>query len=511
MVPSTLRLLLADQLNETHPWFAHPDATVLYVCMEIRPESEYVTHHIQKIVGLFAAMRRFAQHLTDRGHQVRYYRIMDADNQHSFVGNLNTLIQTHGIQRFEYQWPDEYRLDQLLKTYVASLSIETTAVDSAHFYTHRNDLTEFFKGKKTTIMEHFYRHMRKKHHVLMDGKDPMGGQWNYDKYNRNKLPAKAVVPEPFVRNHNVTDIYQEVLEAQLPHFGNIDPQHFIWPLTRAEGLAALDDFIQHRLIKFGTYQDAMDQRYWTLYHSLLSFALNTKLIGPQEVVQAVETAYHQNDALDLAQAEGFIRQVLGWREFIRGMYWREMPAYRELNYLNAQQALPHYFWDGNTQMNCLHHAIQQSLDHAYAHHIQRLMITGNFALLVGIHPDAVDAWYLGIYIDAYEWVEMPNTRGMSQFADGGKIATKPYCSSANYIHKMSNYCKSCHYERKEKIGPKACPFNSLYWNFLDQHKEQLQSNHRMTMVYSVWNKMSSTDQQAILAQAATYLDGLENL
>ena len=508
---TTLRLLLADQLNATHSWFETTDSTVLYVMMEIRPESEYVTHHIQKIVGLFAAMRRFAAPLEAEGHAVRYFHITDADNQHSFADNLNALIAAHHITQLDYQLPDEYRLDQLFKNYCASLAIKTQACDTEHFYTQREDLTAFFKGKKTTIMENFYRHMRKKHGVLMDGKDPLGGQWNYDKQNRKKLPAKATVPAPFIFDHDVTEVYAQVLEADLPHFGNIDPQHFVWPLTRADALAALKDFIDHRLHHFGTYQDAMDQRYWTLYHSLLSFAINTKLLHPKEAVEAVEQAYYNRSDLDLAQVEGFIRQILGWREFIRGMYWREMPEYRDLNFFKAQQDLPHYYWDGDTKMNCMRHAIQQSLDHAYAHHIQRLMVTGNFALLAGIAPDAVDAWYLGVYIDAYEWVELPNTRGMSQFADGGKIATKPYVSSANYIDKMSNYCKNCHYNKKARVGEGACPFNSLYWNFIDQHRERLQSNRRMSMIYAVWNKMDPKDKREILEQAAAYLDGVEAL
>lgn len=508
---TTLRLILGDQLNLQHSWLQEVDDRVLYVLMEIEPESAYVKHHIQKIVGIFGAMRQFAAQLSSNGHATFYYQITDKNNRQSFVSNLNLLIEKHSIKQFEYQFPDEYRLDQLLKNYCEQLNISSKAVDSEHFYTKRKDLETFFEKKKTTVMETFYRSMRKKHAVLMDGSKPVGGTWNYDKENRKKIPKKHEVAAPFLYTQDVSAIYEHIQQAKLDFIGNINPKAFVWPLNRKEALNVLEDFLERMLPFFGLYQDAMHQEHWSLYHSRLSFALNIKLIAPKEVIVAVEEVFEKNEQVDIAQAEGFIRQILGWREFMRGIYWREMPSYETLNALDAQRNLPEYFWTGNTKMNCIQKAVQQSLDYAYAHHIQRLMVTGNFCLISGINPSEVDAWYLGIYIDAFQWVEITNTRGMSQFADGGIVATKPYCSSANYIHKMGNYCQHCYYDKKEKVGKKACPFNTLYWNFIHQHKNALESNPRMGMIYRIWEKFGSEEQNVILQQASKYLNNLEQL
>ncbi len=507
----TLRLVLGDQLNLQHSWFAKVDVSVCYVLMEIKSESDYVTHHIQKIVGIFAAMRQFATALEEAGHTVVYFEIDAANNLHRFERNINALLEQYKIKKFDYQFPDEYRLDKLLGDYSQTLGIATAAVSAEHFYTTRTDLAAFAKGKKKVIMESFYRKMRKEHLVLMDGNKPVGGKWNYDSANRNKLPRKHEPPTPKVYTHDLTLIIDAIKKVDLPFIGKIDPKQFIWTLNRTEALEVLADFVERLLPNFGTYQDAMHEDYWSLYHSRLSFALNTKMISPKELVQAVEQAYYENATIDITQAEGFIRQILGWREYMRGVYWMEMPDYQYQNYLKASRKLPNYFWDGKTKMNCMQHAIQQSLDYAYAHHIQRLMITGNFCLLTGVDPKEVDEWYLGIYIDAFEWVEITNTRGMSQFADGGLVATKPYCSSANYIDKMSNYCKGCYYDKKQKTGERACPFNSLYWNFIDQHRQKLQNNPRMSMMYRMWDKMDSTIQTQLLEQAAHYLEQLEQL
>lgn len=507
----TLRLILGDQLNQQHSWLEQVDDEVLYVLMEIRPESEYVTHHIQKVVGIFAAMRAFATALEKAGHQVVYYQINQSDNKHSFAENCNTLIEKYGIKKFEYQEPDEYRLDQLLKDYASALSLQTACVASEHFYTTRTELADYAEGKKSLIMEHFYRKMRKKHQVLMDGKNPLGGKWNYDGSNRNKLPRGHEPPVPKLYEHDLSAVEEEIKSAGLETIGNIDAQKFVWTITPEEAEEVLADFIARLLPLFGTYQDAMHEEYWSIYHSRLSFAMNTKMISPKQIVAAAEQAYWDNEDIDITQVEGFVRQILGWREFMRGIYWMKMPAYATENFLDANQKLPKYFWDGNTKMNCVQHAVQQSLDYAYAHHIQRLMITGNFCLMAGIDPKEVDEWYLGIYIDAFEWVEITNTRGMSQYADGGLVATKPYCSSANYIDKMSNYCKNCHYDKKKKVGEGACPFNSMYWNFLDQHQEKLQSNTRMNMMYRLWEKKKSSEKTELLEQAAYYLDQLDSL
>ena len=508
----TLRLILGDQLNEAHSWYNKVDKGILYVLMEIRPESEYVTHHIQKIVGIFAAMRAFADKLEEQGHQVCYYRINDAKNLHSFEANCNHLIAKYESARFEYQAPDEYRLDEVLKTYVASLTIKSQMWDTEHFYTTREELAQLAKGKKKLIMETFYRYMRKKHEVLMDGGKPVGGKWNYDHANRKKLPRQHVPPQPFRSQNVIDETYQDIKLSELNYIGKLSTDSFVWTITREQGIEALEDFVIRLLPNFGCYQDAMHEDYWSIYHSRLSFALNIKLISPKEVVNRVIGAYEDNPSIDIAQTEGFVRQIIGWREYMRGIYWMEMPAYyTDSNYLEAERKLPAYFWNGQTKMNCMQKAIGQSLRFAYAHHIQRLMVTGNFCLLTGIRPSEVDEWYLGIYIDAFEWVELTNTRGMSQFADGGIIATKPYCSSANYIDKMSNYCCNCHYDKKIKVGPKACPFNSLYWNFIAEHEAKLAQNPRMSMMYRLWHKMDEEVQKSIREQANQYLEKIEEL
>jgi deoxyribodipyrimidine photolyase-related protein len=307
-------------------------------------------------------------------------------------------------------------------------------------------------------------------------------------------------------------VYQDIQQAQLKTIGAIDPLNFSWTVTRAAAVNLLHEFIEQALPLFGTYQDAMTTQHWYLYHSRLSFALNVKLIGPREVIRAVEHAYNAHpNTYELNQIEGFIRQILGWREYMRGIYWAKMPEFSELNYFGNEAKLPSWYWTGETKMNCLHRAIKQSLDHAYAHHIQRLMVTGNFASLLGVHPDEVDRWYLGIYIDAFEWVEITNTRGMSQFADGGIVGSKPYVSSAAYVQKMSNYCDGCYYHYKDKFGEKACPFNTLYWDFYDRNRALLERNPRIGMMYKVWDKMEAAQKQLMLEKAQEIKQNIEQL
>ena len=307
-------------------------------------------------------------------------------------------------------------------------------------------------------------------------------------------------------------MYEDIQQAQLKTIGAIDAINFSWTVTRATALKLLQAFIEQALPLFGTYQDAMTTQHWYMYHSRLSFALNVKLLGPMEVIRAVEQAYYAHPkTYELNQIEGFIRQILGWREYMRGIYWAKMPEFSDLNYFRNEALLPSWYWTGETHMNCLHHAIKQSLDQAYAHHIQRLMVTGNFAALLGVHPDEVDRWYLGIYIDAFEWVEITNTRGMSQFADGGIVGSKPYVSSAAYVQKMSNYCEGCHYNYKEKFGPKACPFNTLYWDFYARNRPLLERNPRIGMMYKVWDKMEDAQKQLMLEKAQEIKQNIEYL
>lgn len=508
----TLRLILGDQLNSNHSWFKTKDDTVTYLLMEILTETDYATHHIQKIVGFFSAMKSFANELINNKHQVIYINLNDENNLQSFDKNIQYLIEKHQFTNFEYQFPDEFRLDELLKNYCNSLSISNSVVDSEHFYTSRRELGIFFEGKKTFLLESFYRALRKKHNVLMEGEKPITGKWNYDGENRKKLPKNHKPTLPLVFNNDVSLIVNEIKKTDIKTIGNIDEKNFVWPINREQSLELLDFFVKNCLHLFGSFQDAMTPNEWSLYHSRISFSMNIKMISPQEVIEA-SIAEWQNrpNEIEFNQLEGFVRQIIGWREYMRGIYWLKMPEYAQMNYFNNQEKLPDWFWTGKTKMNCMKDTINQSLDYAYAHHIQRLMITGNFALLAGIHPDEVDAWYLGIYIDAIQWVEITNTRGMSQFADGGIVGTKPYVSSASYIDKMSHYCGTCFYKKALKTGEKSCPFNSLYWNFYDKNEDKLGKNPRIGMMYNVWRKMKPEDKVELLQQADYYLKNINEL
>ena len=507
-----LRLILGDQLNYCHSWFSEVRPEVTYVLMETRSETDYVQHHIQKVAGFFAAMREFAKHLTENGHSVIYMNLDNPQNQHSFSLNCQHLIDQLKPARFEYQLSDEYRVDQDLRSFTENLSIPSNVCDSEHFFTTRTTFSEFFKGKKTYLMESFYRMMRKKHELLMDGNQPLYGQWNYDQDNRKKLPKNHVVTPPFLFKNDVSEIVEMIDKKGVKTIGSIDPKTFIWPINRMQSLELLAFFIEECLPFFGTFEDAMTVNAWSVYHSRLSFALNIKMLSPREVIDKAIDAWKMNPAtISYNQIEGFVRQILGWREFMRGVYWQHMPEYSELNFFGHDKKLPNWFWTGETKMNCLKHAIGQSLEKAYAHHIQRLMVTGNFMLLAGIDPDEIDRWYLGIYIDALDWVEVTNTRGMSQFADGGIVGTKPYVSSAAYIDKMSDYCSGCFYSKSVKVGEKACPFNSLYWHFYERQESKLAKNPRIGMMYNVWKKMDNDNRTALLAQAEKYLQQIDEL
>ena len=508
----TLRLILGDQLNSNHSWFKSVDDSVTYVMMEIRTETDYAQHHIQKVVGIFAAMQNFANQLKSNNHNLIYLHLNDENNLQSFQDNIQNLISEHEFNHFEYQLPDEYRVDQDLIELCNTISIPSKSVDSEHFFTSRNELGDFFQGKKTFLMESFYRAMRKKHVVLMDGDQPLTGKWNYDSDNRKKLPKDHKPTSPLIFDNDVSEILFEINKTNIKTIGSIDANHFLWPINREQSLELLDFFATECLSLFGSFQDAMTPNEWSIYHSRISFSMNIKLISPKEVIDRVTLEWQKrSDEIKYHQLEGFVRQIIGWREYMRGIYWNQMPDYATLNYFNNSDKLPSWFWTGTTKMNCLKEAINQSLNYGYAHHIQRLMITGNFALLAGVHPDEIDAWYLGIYIDAFEWVQITNTRGMSQFADGGIVGTKPYVSSASYIDKMSNYCGSCYYKKAIKTGDKACPFNSLYWNFYDKNESKLAKNPRIGMMYNVWRKMKPEVKTALLEQADYYLKNINDL
>jgi len=506
-----LRLLLGDQLNHQHSWFQSIDPNITYIFIEARSETDYVRHHIQKVAAFFAAMRAFAQQLERSGHQVIYIKLDEVSNQGGILENL--IHCSIGYNQIEYQLPDEWRVDQELQMLSQKTELPVKVYDTEHFLSGRTDLESFFKGKKTYLMESFYRHMRVKHNILMQGgAQPEGGQWNFDHDNRQTWKGQVAIPPLPDVHTDVTDIVQMIQAQGVQCIGTIQDDRLLWPVTRAQSLQLLDHFLKYLLPHFGSYQDAMHTADVFMFHSRLSFAMNVKLLHPLEVVKAAESAWRARpNEISLSQTEGFIRQIIGWREYMRGVYWAKMPEYAELNFFGHKRQLPSWFWTADTKMNCLHHAIKGSLENAYAHHIQRLMVTGNFSLLAGIHPDEVDEWYLGIYIDALEWVEITNTRGMSQFADGGIVGTKPYVSSANYIDKMSNYCGTCTYDKKAKLGDQACPFNSLYWHFYDRNRSLLERNPRIGMMYRTWDKMDPNQKIAILEQAEKHLEQLERL
>ncbi|RAR74160.1 cryptochrome/photolyase family protein [Flavobacterium aciduliphilum] len=502
-----VRLILGDQLNSEHSWFREEaQANYLYVLMEMRSETNYVTHHHQKVIAFFAAMRHFSEELKAKGCNVFYFKIDDPFNQHSFEKNLQFLHTQYKIAAFHYQWPDEYRLYQEFKRFKSVFHFEVKAFDSEHYYCSLQEIALMGAEKKQYLLENFYRHLRKKHQILVVNDKPIGGKWNFDTDNRNKWKNQVHIPKALRFENDASEITQNLKNAGISTFGKINTISE-YPKSRAQALEQLSYFLEHVLRHFGTYQDAMHTEEKLLFHSNLSFALNVKMLSPKEVVQATEHYYNQHqDTIDLAQVEGFIRQILGWREYVRMVYWNTYSELKTSNFLEHTKPLPNVFWTGKSKMLCVATCAQNSLDHSYAHHIQRLMVLGNYALLMETHPDAVDAWYLGVYVDAVEWVQLPNTRGMSQFADGGIVATKPYVSSSNYIDKMSNYCTACDYDKKTKTEENSCPFNSLYWHFLDKNQDKFQNNPRMKMMYALLHKMNQTELEKINQKARNLIE-----
>jgi deoxyribodipyrimidine photolyase-related protein len=513
---STLRLILGDQLNSRHSWFESQDSSVLYLIAELRQEATYAKHHVQKLCAFFLAMQNFSQHLIDRGHHVLHLTLDDTKTDADIESLITRIAHHYSVNEFQYQRPDEFRLLEQLENLHFDQAICVQQFDTEHFYLDFGELSLQIKPERHNRMEAFYRKMRKRFQILMNGSEPLGGSWNFDSENRHKLKSRDLetIPNPLVFENDIASILDRIQAHQIDSIGSTDGT-LLWPTNLQQAHALLEFFCEHCLVHFGKFQDAMTcstSNQWSLYHSRLSFALNTKILAPETVInKAIKTFNQSKGEITLPQIEGFIRQILGWREYVRAVYWVNMPRYQSLNKLNAKRHLPSYFWGGQTKMNCMSHCISQSLEKAYAHHIQRLMITGNFCLLAGIDPSEVDEWYLGIYIDAIEWVEMPNTRGMSQFADGGFVATKPYCSSGNYINNMSDYCKSCHYDIKDRDSENSCPFNALYWTFIDTHQSLFSENPRMRMINKSWQKLEQEKKAAILARGQWCLDNLDSL
>ena len=511
-----LAWILGDQLNYQHSWFATPDPETLFVIAELRQETDYTRHHVQKVCAFFAAMQAFAKHLKSQGHAVLYLSLDDSSEFADLESAIIQLSAGFKVEEFHYQRPDELRLLNQMRSMKLPELIKIKEFDTEHFLLPFEELSTYVKPKQHNRLESFYRKMRKRFNILMVKDKPAGDQWNFDGDNRNKLKKTDIpdIPEPLVFNNDVTDILAMLNAHKVDTFGTAQDQ-LLWPISRVQSLELLQWFCREALPNFGKFQDSMTyqgESKWSLYHSRVSFALNSKMLSPMEVIDAVIVAFEEaGSTIDLAQVEGFVRQILGWREFVRCIYWVNGDHYKTLNHFKAKRKLPDFFWTGDTKMKCMSEAIGQSLETSYAHHIQRLMITGNFCLLTGIDPDMVDSWYLGIYIDAIEWVEMPNTRGMSQFADGGYIATKPYSASGNYINKMSDYCGQCHYKVKLKSGADACPFNSLYWKFMIDNRQQLSSNPRIAMLYGNWDRKEKVESDAIIDTARVHLENLDQL
>ena len=500
-----LVLILGDQLTPGLSALraADPGRDVV-VMAEVKAEGSYVPHHPQKIALILSAMRHFAADLRAAGWQVAYTKLDDPDNSHAIPGELLRRAAEHGADDILATRPGEWRLITALE----EMPLPVSQYPDDRFLCSDAAFAAWAEGRKQFRMEWFYREMRRKTGLLMQGDQPTGGQWNFDPDNRKPARPDLFRPRPprFAPDA-ITAGVLDLVEQHFPtHFGRLRP--FGWAVTRADALAALDWFIGQALPRFGDEQDAMLADDPTLSHSLLSPYLNIGLLTPLEVCRAAEAAHTAGNA-PLNAVEGFIRQILGWREFVRGIYLRHGPGYAGQNVLQADRALPPLYWGAKTDMACLSHAVGQTRDLAYAHHIQRLMVTGNFALLAGISPQALHEWYLSVYIDAFEWVEAPNTIGMSQFADGGVLGSKPYAASGAYIDRMSDYCAGCRYTVAQKTGDGACPFNLLYWHFLLRHRARFAANPRMAQMYRTWDKMDPARKATTLSEAEAFLQRLE--
>ena len=500
-------LILGNQLNLSLSSLqaAGPDAEIFMA--EVADEADYVGHHQQKIVLVFSAMRHFAEKLKAQGRKVHYLAYGQQVGVTGMDDVLSHIADTKAPNKIFVAEPGEYRLDKVLRGWAAPAGTSLVITPDTGFIATHETFATWADGRKQLRMEYFYRDLRRQTGILMQDGEPIGGQWNYDADNRKKLPANHIVPKrPRREPDAITTAVIDLVKARFSnHFGELE--NFAWPVTREEAEADFEYFLDNCLPMFGDYQDAMKSGETFVYHSLVGASINLGLLDPLEVCRAAEARLHAHQA-PINAVEGFIRQILGWREFIRGVYWMKMPDYAETNYFEAERALPDFYYTGETKMACLRAAIEATREHAYAHHIQRLMITGNFALLAGIAPKAVNKWYLEVYADAYEWVQLPNTHGMALFADGGVVGSKPYAASGAYVNRMSDYCRSCAYKVKEPTGDTACPFNYLYWDFMTRHRDKLGGNPRMGMVYRTYDKMDDDRRTAIADSAAKFLENL---
>lgn len=503
-----LVLILGDQLS--------PDMTSLTACdpahdtvlmVEVAEETRYVRHHKKKIAFLLSAMRHFATELTQQGWHVVYRTLAETGAEGSFTSEVARAVAETGACEVVVTEPGEWRVLAMIKSWDSSLGVPVRVMQDRRFLCSQAEFAAWAQGRRQLRMEFFYREMRRKTGLLMEGDAPAGGKWNFDHDNRKPGRANLFMPEPLrVDPDKVTQEVLALVAARFgDHFGDLEP--FWFGVTRAGAEAARDHFIGHALPRFGDFQDAMLEGQRFLYHSVLSLYLNCGLLDPLDLCRRVAEEWRAG-RVPLNAAEGFIRQIIGWREFVRGIYWLRMPGYAEENSLGATRPLPWFYWSAETDLACLKAALTQTKEEAYAHHIQRLMLTGNFALLAGIAPREVHEWYLAVYADAYEWVELPNTLGMSQFADGGLLGSKPYASSGAYINRMSDHCRGCRYDVKKRTGADACPFNALYWHFLARHRDEFVHNPRMAQMYRTLDRFPAREREEILAQAESFLSTL---
>jgi len=501
---------LGDQLTDSISSLNNCDKSEdIILISEVIEEATFIPHHKKKLVFIFSAMRHFALDLKNDGFNVIYNKLNDPDNSGSLTGEISRLIKNQSFEKIVITSPSEFRVLKEIESLGKKINISIEILNDDRYFVEIEDFKQWAFNRKQLRMENFYRDQRRKHSILMNGIDPVGGQWNFDSDNRKPFNSDLKIPTPFT---NFPDqITQEVIEMVTTcfpeHFGEIEP--FIFAVNRHQALQAFKLFLEERLLYFGDFQDSMVQGEPWMFHSHISFYLNCGLLLPKECVYEVEKLFFDGKA-PLNSVEGFIRQILGWREFLRGIYWLKMPEYLENNFFEASRNLPQMYWTGDTKMNCLSQCVTETKKNAYAHHIQRLMVLGNFALISGIDPKQVNHWFYVVYADAYEWVELPNVSGMILFADGGLVSSKPYASTGSYINKMSNYCENCDFKVSIKNGPEACPFNYLYWDFLDRNRLKLSSNFRMSMMYKTYDRMDDSKKQKIRDDTKTFLNSIDN-
>lgn len=505
---TTLIPILGDQLSRSLSSLRGADpATTRLLMMEVADETTYVRHHKAKIALILSAMRHHADALRDHGWQVDYIALDDADNTGSFTGEVARAIARHAPDRIVVTEPGEWRVRAAMDAWETLFGVPVEIREDDRFLTSHAAFADFAEGRQSLRMEHFYRRVRRAHGLLMDGNDPAGGQWNFDADNRH--PAKGAPTPPMPPIHAPDATTQAVLALVARHFadhpGSLD--RFAWPVTATQAERQADWFFTQALDRFGDYQDAMLTGQPTMWHALVSSSLNLGLLDPLDLCRRAEQAWRDGHA-PLNAVEGFIRQIAGWREYVRGIYWREGPDYPRRNALGATRPLPSFYYDGDTDMHCLAQAIGQTLATGYAHHIQRLMITGNFALLAGIDPFPVHEWYLEVYVDAYEWVEAPNTVGMALYGDDGLLGSKPYAAGGAYINRMSDYCRACRFDPTDAVGDRACPFTTLYWDFIARHRDRFATNPRMAMPLRGWDRFGDEKKAAIRSRATQVLAAL---